>query len=66
MRAILVVALILTATVTLAAPASADHHTVGKCELACAAVCIADADTRCGYDARACVGISLQVPQCVG
>lgn len=65
MRTLLVVGLFLTATVVLAAPVSADHYTVGKCDVACANVCVADADTRCAREASVCVGFGHQVPQCV-
>lgn len=66
MRSLLAIGLILTVSlVAVATPASADSYTVGKCELACAGVCVADEDTTCFRDGAVCVGFSYQVPQCI-
>lgn len=67
MRALLAASLLLTAALlAVAAPASADQYNVGDCSrLTCASVCIADADTSCYRDGAVCVGVSLQVPQCI-
>jgi hypothetical protein len=65
MRTLLVAALVLTALVAVAAPASADQYGVGDCRKVCAAVCVSDADTTCWDDGAVCVGFSYQIPQCV-
>lgn len=68
MRTLLLVALVMSALVTLATPASAEEVGVGDCEKfngACAGVCVA-ATTGCEDGRLVCVGVSYQVPQCVG
>lgn len=59
--------LVLTAAVALAPAASADPFGAGDCQKSglCAGGCV-DVRTPCGDGDVACVGVSYEVPQCVG